>query len=109
MAVREELADIECWRSEKINPEGVVQRGQDLLVWFRWNCNPHPYVFPVPLEDLAVPWTGESVRSARKWSADLGGLLEEELLTGYVASASRALVGGRIELREPTWPWQRAS
>jgi hypothetical protein len=79
-----------------------------LLVKFRWRRNPHPFVFPVPLEDLAVsPWTGDSVRSARKWSADLGGLLEEELLTGYVASASRALVDGRIELREPMWPWQR--
>jgi hypothetical protein len=88
LAVREELADIECWPSEGIHPEGVVQRGQELLVWFRWRRNPHPYVFPVPLEDLAVsPWTGESVQSARKWSSDLGGLLEEELLTGYVASA----------------------
>lgn len=79
-----------------------------MLVWFRWRRNPHPYAFPVPLDDLAVsPWTGEPVRSAREWSADLGGLLEEELLTGYVASASRALVDGRIELREPMWPWQR--
>jgi len=107
-AVREELADVECWRSEGIDPEGVVQRGRELLVWFRWRRNPHPYVFPVPLEDLTVsPWTGEPVRSAQKWASDLGGLLEEELLTGYVASASRALVDGRIELREPMWPWQR--
>jgi len=108
VAVREELADVECWRSEGIHPEGVAQRGQELLVWFRWRRNPHPYVFPVPLEDLAVsPWTGEPVRSAQKWASDLGGLLEEELATGYVASASRALVDGRIELRGPMWPWQR--
>lgn len=107
-AVGEELADVECWESEGIHPEGVVQRGQELLVLFRWQRDPHPYTFPVPLGDLsASPWTGEPVRSARKWSQDLGGLLEEELLTGYVASASRALVDGRIELREPRWPWQR--
>ena len=107
-AVREELADVECWRSEGIHPEGVVQRDHELLIWFRWRRNPHPYVFPVPLEDLTVsPWTGEPVRSAQKWASDLGGLLEEELATGYVASASRTLVDGRIELREPMWPWQR--
>jgi len=108
VAVREELADVGCWGSDGIHLVGAVQRGQELLVRFRWRRNPHPYVFPVPLEDLAVsPWTGEPVRSAGKWAADLGGLLEEELLTGYVASASRALVDGRIELREPMWPWQR--
>src|SRR4051794_3520333 len=107
-AVSEELADVGCWESDGIRPEGVVQRGQELLVLFRWRRDPCPYAFPVPLEDLAVsPWTEEPVRSARKWAQDLGGLLEEELLTGYVASASRTLVDGWIELREPMWPWQR--
>ena len=107
-AVREAFAEVECWGSEGIHPEGVVQRGHELLILFRWRRDPHPYAFPVPLDDLVVsPWTAEPVRSARKWSQDLGGLLEEELLTGYVASASRTLVDGRIELREPMWPWQR--
>ncbi len=107
-ATRRELADVDCWGADGIHPEGVIMRDDELLVRFRWRRNPHPYVFPVPLGDLGVsPWIGEPVLSAQKWAGDLGGLLEEELLTGYVASATRGLVDGQIELREPMWPWHR--
>ncbi len=100
------LADTECWERDGIHPEGAVRRDRELLVHFRWKRNPHSYSFLAPLDNVAEsPWTREPVRSAEAWAQDLGGLLEEELLTGYVASATRTLVDGRIELRAPIWPW----
>ena len=105
-AVREMLDDTECWARDDIHPVGAVTRDQELVVVFRWRRNPHLFAFPVAMDDIAVsPWIGEPVKSAKEWAADLGGLIGEELLTGYVASATRVLVDGRIELREPGWPW----
>lgn len=104
-AVRALFADTTPWVRDGIHPVEVVAGDGELLVVFRWRRNPHLYAFPISTDDLTgSPWTGEPVHSAEEWAGDVAGLIEEELLTGHVARATRRLVQGRIELREPAWP-----
>jgi hypothetical protein len=104
-ALRAAVTGNQLLEGDGIHPTDVVVRGQELLVVFQWQRDRAVYAFPVPLDDLsASPWTGEPVESPEEWADEVVWLLDEELMTGYLAGASRQLVDGRIELRQPPQP-----
>lgn len=102
-AVRAALLADGLLKGDGIHPRDVVVRGQELLVIFQWQQDPAMYAFPVLLDDLsASPWTGEPVDSLEEWAGELVWLPDEELMSGYMAVATRQLGDGWIELRQPT-------
>jgi len=102
-AVRAAVLGNRFLEEDGIHAADVVVRDRELLVVFQWQRDRALYAFPVQIDDLtSSPWTEEPVESLEEWAGELVGLLDEELMTGYMSAATRQLVDGRIELRQPT-------